>query len=58
MLDPFVGSGTTAEVAAELGRWYLGFDNDPKNEPLQEKRTRPDTLFKHAMKQQAETPNE
>lgn len=26
VLDPFVGSGTTAKVAKELGRQYIGFD--------------------------------
>lgn len=29
VLDPFIGSGTTAVAAAELGRHYVGFDTDP-----------------------------
>lgn len=29
VLDPFVGSGTTAEAAGLLGRHYLGIDIDP-----------------------------
>lgn len=30
VLDPFVGSGTTAMVAVEEGRHWLGFDLDPR----------------------------
>ena len=29
MLDPFVGSGTTTAVAAELGREWTGINLDP-----------------------------
>ncbi|MDY0360392.1 MAG: site-specific DNA-methyltransferase [Desulforegulaceae bacterium] len=29
ILDPFIGSGTTAVVAQELGRKYIGFDISP-----------------------------
>ena len=29
VLDPFVGTGTTATVAKSLGRHWLGFDSDP-----------------------------
>lgn len=29
VLDPFMGSGTTAEAALRLGRQYLGFEIDP-----------------------------
>jgi len=30
VIDPFVGSGTTAAVAKSLGREWLGIDSDPK----------------------------
>src|SRR5690606_9131142 len=30
ILDPFMGSGTTAVVAQELGRNYIGFDISPE----------------------------
>jgi len=30
VLDPFVGSGTTAYAANMLGRHYVGIDNDAK----------------------------
>ena len=29
MLDPFMGSGTTAVVARKLGRNYVGFELNP-----------------------------
>jgi site-specific DNA-methyltransferase (adenine-specific) len=29
VLDPFVGSGTTAKVSKQLGRNFLGFDLNP-----------------------------
>lgn len=39
VLDPFMGSGTTAEVALRLGRRYVGFEINPDNSRLQDKRT-------------------
>jgi hypothetical protein len=40
VLDPFMGSGTTAQVAQDLGRQYLGCELNPDYEPLQKKRLR------------------
>ena len=39
VLDTFMGSGTTAQVAQDLGRQYLGCELNPKYEKLQKKRT-------------------
>jgi DNA modification methylase len=38
VLDPFMGSGTTAQVAQELGRQYLGCELNLDYLPLQDKR--------------------
>jgi DNA modification methylase len=38
VLDPFMGSGTTAQVAQHLGRQYLGCELNPAYKPLQDKR--------------------
>lgn len=38
VLDPFMGSGTTAQVAQNLGRKYLGCELNPDYKPLQNKR--------------------
>jgi len=38
VLDPFMGSGTTAQVAQDLGRQYLGCELNPDYKPLQDKR--------------------
>lgn len=40
VLDPFMGSGTTAQVAQDLGRQFLGCELNPDYEPLQKKRLR------------------
>lgn len=40
VLDPFVGSGTTAMEALRLGRNYIGCDISTAYQPLQEKRLR------------------
>ena len=39
VLDPFMGSGTTAQVAQALGRQYLGCELNPEYGKLQKKRT-------------------
>ena len=38
VLDPFMGSGTTAQVAVQYGRQYLGCELNPSYEPLQRSR--------------------
>jgi site-specific DNA-methyltransferase (adenine-specific) len=38
VLDPFLGSGTTAVVARRLGRRFLGFEKDPQYVRLARKR--------------------
>jgi DNA modification methylase len=38
VLDPFMGSGTTAQVAQDLGRQYLGCELNLEYEALQKKR--------------------
>jgi DNA modification methylase len=38
VLDPFMGSGTTAQVAQDLGRQYLGCELNLNYKPLQDKR--------------------
>lgn len=38
VLDPFMGSGTTAAVALQHGRRYLGCELNPAYEPLQRER--------------------
>ena len=38
VLDPFMGSGTTAQVAQNLGRQYLGCELNEDYKPLQDKR--------------------
>ena len=38
MLDPFMGSGTTAAVALQHGRQYLGRELNREYKPLQQER--------------------
>ena len=45
VLDPFLGSGTTAQVAQDHGRQWIGFDLDERNLDLIHKRTRQQGLF-------------
>jgi len=44
VLDPFMGSGTTAQVAQSLGRQYLGCELNPEYKPLQKKRVAQQSL--------------
>lgn len=39
VLDPFMGSGTTAQVAQQLGRQWIGCELNTEYEPLQQART-------------------
>jgi DNA modification methylase len=39
VLDPFMGSGTTAQVSQDLGRQYIGCELNPAYKKLQNKRT-------------------
>jgi DNA modification methylase len=38
VLDPFMGSGTTAQVSQDLGRQYIGCELNPEYKKLQQKR--------------------
>ena len=40
VLDPFMGSGTTAVVAKKLGRNYVGIELNPKYIEMAERRIR------------------
>ena len=45
VLDPFMGSGTTALAAKELGRKWVGYDTSPKYVELATQRLRQEMLF-------------
>lgn len=45
VLDPFMGSGTTAQVAVELDRQYLGCELNPEYKKLQDERIGYKRLF-------------
>jgi DNA modification methylase len=45
VLDPFMGSGTTAQVAQNLGRQYIGCELNPAYKPLQDKRLAQQSLI-------------
>ena len=38
VLDPFIGSGTTALAAIETGRHYAGYETDPEYVALAQRR--------------------
>jgi DNA modification methylase len=40
VIDPFMGSGTTGEVAVKFGKQYIGFELNPEYAKLAEKRIR------------------
>ena len=44
VFDPFMGSGTTAQVAQQLGRKYLGCELNPDYKSLQDKRVAQQSL--------------
>lgn len=44
VLDIFMGSGTTAQVAEQLGRKWIGIDIDSRNKALQDERLRQPSL--------------
>ena len=49
VLDIFMGSGTTAQVAEKLGRQWIGIDIDVRNKALQDERLRqPSLMLEHA----------
>ena len=48
VLDPFLGSGTVAQVAQDYGRRWIGIDLDPRNERLIHKRTAQQSLLGRA----------
>jgi DNA modification methylase len=39
VLDPFMGSGTTAQVAQELGREWVGIELNEEYRSMQDNRT-------------------
>lgn len=45
ILDPFLGSGTTAVACKELGRKYIGIEIDPEYCKIAEQRLLQDVLF-------------
>lgn len=51
VLDPFMGSGTTAEVALRLDRKYIGFEINPDYIEIQNRRlvSHQNTLFSNAI---------
>ena len=51
VLDPFMGSGTTAQVAQHLGRQYMGCELNPDYKELQDSRLKqPSFIFEQGNK--------
>lgn len=48
VLDPFFGSGTTGQVAQQLGRQYIGCELNPAYKSLQDERTCQQSLLLEA----------
>lgn len=48
VFDPFFGSGTTGQVAQQLGRHFIGIDINRANQPLQAERLKQPSLFLEA----------
>lgn len=53
VLDPFMGSGTTAAVAIEHGRQFIGCELNPDYKPLQDERIASATESRHLATAQA-----
>lgn len=49
VLDPFLGSGTTAQVAQRLGRRWIGIDLNSNYTPMQARRTSQSAFFLQPM---------
>lgn len=45
VLDPYIGSGTTAKVAKEMGRQYIGIELNPKFIEMAEQKLRQEVLL-------------
>ena len=45
VLDPFMGSGTTAQIAQKLGRKWVGIELNPKYIEIIKRRTAQEELF-------------
>ncbi len=50
VIDPFFGSGTTGQVAQDLGRQWIGCELNAAYEPLQQARTAQGVLFNEGAK--------
>ena len=55
VLDPFMGSGTTAQISLELNRKYIGIDLNPEYIDLSDKRIKPVVMKKKQKEHNEET---